>query len=386
MKSLNTQLPLVTTSKIRQFDAYCNQFEDVIRLTLGQPLFPTPSPVKAKAKEAIDRNITYYTPNIGAEATIESVLQYCRERFDLHYGKDEILITVGSTEALTASLRSLLNDGDEVLIPAPVYPGYEPLVNLYNATAVHVDTRRDRFELTPETLQKQITPRTKCIIITDPNNPTGVINSRKNRDRLAAFLAETDLYILADEVYNRIIYTDDYRSFGTYENLRKRLIIVNSFSKSHSMTGWRIGFLLADNDLIKELMKSHQYYVTSACSVTQYAIQAINDAQTERELAVMVRDYRACRDYAWPFLCELGFTTPQMPQGAFYLFLSVEKFGLDGDTFARRLVEEQGVAIIPGSAFNDRYKNYVRLSYCIDLESLKKALDKIKVFVEGLQA
>ncbi|MDR0729520.1 MAG: aminotransferase class I/II-fold pyridoxal phosphate-dependent enzyme [Prevotellaceae bacterium] len=383
MKPLNKQLPLVTTSKIRQFDAYCSQFEHVIRLTLGQPLFPTPSPVKAKAKEAIDRNITYYTPNIGATETIDSVLQYCREQYGLHYGKNEILITVGSSEALTTTLRTLLNDGDEVLIPAPVYPGYEPLVNLYNAKAVHVDTREDHFELTPETLQKYITPRTKCIIITDPNNPTGALISRKNRDRLAEFLAATDIYIIADEVYNRIIYTDDYRSFGTYEKLRQRLIIVNSFSKSHSMTGWRIGFLLADKDITKELMKSHQYYVTSACSVTQYAIQAVNDPQTERELAVMVRDYRACRDYAFPFLNDLGFVTPQMPQGAFYLFVSVEKFGMDGDTFARRLVDEQGVAIIPGSAFSDSYKNYVRISYCVDLEALKKALNKIKAFVEA---
>ncbi|MDR2361794.1 MAG: aminotransferase class I/II-fold pyridoxal phosphate-dependent enzyme [Prevotellaceae bacterium] len=381
MKSLNKQLPLVTTSKIRQFDTYCSQFEHVIRLTLGQPLFPTPTPIKAKAKEAIDHNITYYTPNIGAIATIDSVLQYCRERFNLHYGKDEILITVGSSEALTATLRTLLNDGDEVLIPAPVYPGYEPLVDLYNAKAVHVDTAGDHFELTPETLQKHITPRTKCIIITDPNNPTGVLASRKNRDRLADFLAATGIYIIADEVYNRIIYTDDYRSFGTYEKLRRQLIIVNSFSKSHSMTGWRIGFLLANKDLTKELMKSHQYYVTSACSITQYAIQAVNDPQTERELAVMVRDYRACRDYAYSFLNQLGFNTPQLPQGAFYLFLSVEKFGMDGDTFTRRLVDEQGVAIIPGSAFSDSYKNYVRISYCVDMEILKKALNKIRAFV-----
>ncbi|MDR1680983.1 MAG: aminotransferase class I/II-fold pyridoxal phosphate-dependent enzyme [Prevotellaceae bacterium] len=384
MKALNTQLPLITTSKIRQFDAWCSRFEGVIKLTLGQPLFPTPSPIKAKAKEAIDRDITRYTPNVGAAETIDSVLQYCRERLNLHYGHDEILITVGSSEALTASLRSLLNAGDEVLIPTPAYPGYEPLINLYNASAVHVDTRSDRFELTPETLQKYITPRTKCLIITDPNNPTGILINRKNRDRLADFLAETDLYIIADEVYNRIIYTDDYRSFGTYEKLRKQLIIVNSFSKSHSMTGWRIGFLLAERNLTKELMKSHQYYVTSACSVTQYAIQAINDAQTERELAAMVRDYRACRDYACRCLNEYGFTTPQIPQGAFYLFVSVDKFGLDGDSFARRLVEEQGVAIIPGSAFSDSYKNYVRISYCVDFEILKKAMEKIKIMVTNL--
>jgi aminotransferase len=383
MKVLNRQLQLVRTSIIRQFDAYCNQFPDVIRLTLGQPLFPTPSLIKAKAKEAIDRNITGYTPNIGAPETITNVLQYCRERFDLQYDRDEILITVGSSEALTVTLRTLLNEGDEVIIPSPTYPGYEPLVNLYNARVVKADTGADRFELTPETLQKYLTPKTKCLIVTDPNNPTGALISRKNRDRLAGFLAETGIYIIADEVYNRIVYTDDYRSFGTYRSLREQLIIVNSFSKSHSMTGWRIGFLLADRSLTKELMKSHQYYVTAACSVTQYALQAINSETTEDELRAMVSHYKECRDCLCAFLSELGFELPIVPQGAFYLFFPVDKFGMDGDTFARRLVAEKGVAIIPGSAFSDTYKNYVRISYCIDREVLIAALQKIKAFLNS---
>ncbi len=381
--NLNNHLSEVKTSKIRQFDAYCSQFKDVIKLTLGQPLFPTPSPVKAKAIEAIDKNITYYTPNIGAAETIDAVLKYCKEQLGLAYGKDEILMTVGSTEALTVTLRTLLNDGDEVLIPAPVYPGYEPLVKLYGGVVKYVDTAADNFELTPEAIKKQITPRTKCIIVTDPNNPTGVTMSRQNRDRLVDYLAETGIYVIADEVYNRIIYTGDYRSLGTYDKLRKRLIIVNSFSKSHSMTGWRIGFLLADQSMVQELMKSHQYYVTAACSVTQYALQAVNDVQTEKEVAVMVHDYRECRDYAYDFLVKLGFVMPK-PEGAFYLFASAEKFGMDGDEFAKRLVEQQSVAIIPGSAFSDEYKKYVRLSYCVDLDLLKTALDRIKKFVESL--
>lgn len=384
MKPLNNQLPEVKTSKIRQFDAYCSQFRDVIKLTLGQPLFPTPSPIKAKAKEAIDKNITYYTPNIGSAEAIESTLKYCKEQLSLNYGKDEILMTIGSTEALTVTLRTLLNEGDEVLVPSPVYPGYDPLIRLFNAKIVHVDTGADGFELTPETLQKYITPKTKCIIITDPNNPTGITISAKNRDRLADFLAESGIYVIADEVYNRIIYTDDYRSFGTYEKLRKQLIIINSFSKSHSMTGWRIGFLLADRELVLELMKSHQYFVTAACSVTQYALQALNDVQSEKELGVMVHDYKECRDYIYPFLSKLGFVTPQIPQGAFYLFASVEKFGMDGDTFAKKLVESQSVALIPGSAFGDNYSNYVRFSYCVDLDLLKKALAKVEAFVKSL--
>jgi aminotransferase len=355
----------------------------VIKLTLGQPLFPTPTPIKAKAIEAIHNNVTYYTPNMGAPATLETVLDYCKQQFNLQYGKDEILLTVGSSEALTVTLRTLLNEGDEVLVPAPVYPGYEPLITLYGATAKHVDTVADGFELTPEALEKHITPRTKCIIITDPNNPTGTVISRHNRDRLAAFLADKNIYIIADEVYNRIIYTDDYRSLGTYPQLREKLIIVNSFSKSHSMTGWRIGFLLADRALVKELMKVHQYYVTSACSVTQYALLAVNDEQTEKEMSVMVRSYKECRDYAYDFITQLGFKCYQ-PQGAFYLFASIDKFGMDSDTFCKRLLEQQGVAIIAGSAFSEAYSNYVRISYCVDMELLKKALGKIKIFVESL--
>jgi aminotransferase len=381
--TLNEHLPEIATSKIRQFDAYCNQVQHVIKLTLGQPLFPTPSSVKAKAIEAINRNVTYYTPNAGAPAAIEAVLKYCQEQLNLQYGKDEIILTVGSSEALTVTLRTLLNDGDEVLIPAPVYPGYEPLVKLYGATVQPIDTTANGFELTPDVLAKHLTPRTKCIILTDPNNPTGVLMSRKNRDALAKFLAEKELYVIADEVYNRIIYTDDYSSFGTYEKLREKLIIVNSFSKSHSMTGWRIGYLLACRELVQQLTKSHQYYVTSACSVTQYALQAVNDPQTEAELATMVRNYKECRDYAYQFITQLGFGCCK-PQGAFYLFASIDKFGMDSDTFCRRLVEEQGVAIISGDCFGEAYNNYVRISYCVDLELLQKALDKVKQFVQKL--
>jgi aminotransferase len=381
--NINVHLSEISTSKIRQFDTYCSQFKDIIKLTLGQPLFPTPSPVKAKAIEAIHNNITYYTPNAGAPATIEAVLEYCQKQFNLQYGTDEILLTVGSSEALTVALRALLNDGDEVLIPAPVYPGYEPLVKLYGATVKQVDTADNGFELTPETLEKHITPRTKCIILTDPNNPTGILMSRKNRDRLAGFLAETNIYIIADEVYNRIIYTDDYASFGCYPKLREKLIIVNSFSKSHSMTGWRIGFLLACRELLQQLTKPHQYYVTSACSVTQYALRAINDPQTEKELSLMVRNYKECRDYAYDFITKLGFGCLK-PQGAFYLFASIAKFGLDSDTFCRRMAEEQGVAVTSGSSFSDAYDDYIRISYCVDFELLKKALDKVKMFVEKL--
>ena len=383
MKTLNNQLAEVQQSKIRQFDAYCSQYKDVIKLTLGQPLFPTPSPIKAKAKEAIDKNITFYAPNVGLSEAIENTLQYCKEQLNLNYGKDEIFMTVGSTEALSVTLRTLLNDGDEVLIPAPVYPGYEPLVKLYNAKVVEVDTAADGFELTPETLEKYITPKTKCIIVTDPNNPTGISMSIENRNRLVEYLVKTGIYVIADEVYNRIVYSEGYRSLGTYPELRDQLIIVNSFSKSHSMTGWRIGFLLATAPMIKELMKAHQYYVTAACSVTQYALQAINDAQTEKEVAVMVHDYKECRDFAYDFITNLGFKCVK-PEGAFYLFASVEKFGMDGDEFAKKLVDEQHVALIPGSAFSDLYKNYVRFSYCVDLDLLKKALDKLAVFVKGL--
>ncbi|MDR3133495.1 MAG: aminotransferase class I/II-fold pyridoxal phosphate-dependent enzyme [Prevotellaceae bacterium] len=385
---LNGHLSEIATSKIRQFDAYCidaycNRFHEVIKLTLGQPLFPTPSPVKAKAMEAINRNITYYTPNMGAPEAIEAVWRYCQEQLNLQYGKDEIVLTVGSSEALAVTLRALLNEGDEVLVPAPVYPGYEPLVRLYGATVKPVDTTADGFELRPETLAGYLTPRTKCVIITDPNNPTGAVMRRENRDALADFLAGKELYVIADEVYNRIIYTDDYCSFGRYEQLREQLVIVNSFSKSHSMTGWRIGYLLACGGLVRELTKVHQYYVTSACSVTQYALQAVNERQTEAEVAAMVRNYRECRDYAYGFIRELGFGCDK-PEGAFYLFASIGKFGMDSDSFCRRLVAEAGVAIIPGSCFGEEYSNYIRISYCVDLELLKKALDKVKRFVERL--
>ncbi len=380
----NKNLSKIQTSKIRQFDAYCNQFAGHIKLTLGQPLFPTPSPIKAKAIEGINKNVTGYTPNRGAMETLEVLSKYCKKHFDLDYGTDEIIIGIGTTEVLASSLRTILNDGDEVLIPSPAYPGYEPLVLMNNCTVKHIDTAADGFQLTVENLKKHITPKTRCIIITDPSNPTGVSLSRKNRDELADFLATTDIYLIADEVYNRVMYNNDYQSFGKYPALRDQLIIVNSFSKSHSMTGWRLGWSMTSAAFASEMAKVHQYYVTAACSVGQYGLLALFDEQTEKEIAQMVTAYRENMEYACDFLTKLGFKCEQ-PQGAFYLYISTEPFGMDGDTFAKRLVEENGVAIIPGNAFGKEYDNYIRLSYCVDMPVLKAALDRIKAFVDKLK-
>ncbi len=380
----NKNLSKIQTSKIRQFDAYCNQFPGHIKLTLGQPLFPTPTPIKAKAIEAINKNVTGYTPNRGAMDTLQILQKYCKKHFDIDYGTDEIIMGIGTTEVLASALRTILNDGDEVLIPSPAYPGYEPLILMNNCTVKHVDTAADGFQLTVENLKKHIGPKTRCIIITDPCNPTGVALNRKNRDELAAFLATTDIYLIADEVYNRVMYTEDYQSFGKYPALRDQLVIVNSFSKSHSMTGWRLGWAMTSAAFANEMAKVHQYYVTAACSVGQYGLLAILDEQTEKEIAVMVREYRANMEYACDFLTKLGFIC-EKPQGAFYLYLSTAPFGMDGDTFAQRLVQEGGVAAIPGNAFGKEYDNYIRFSYCVDMPVLEEALNRIKNFVSKLK-
>jgi len=379
----NKNLSKIKTSKIRMFDAYCDQFQGHIKLTLGQPMSPTPTPIKEKAIEGIQKNVTTYTPNRGAVDTVEIIKKYCKQYLDIEYNTDEIIIGIGTTEVLASSLRTILNDGDEVLIPAPAYPGYEPLILMNNCTVKYIDTVADGFQLTVENLKKHITPQTKCIIITDPCNPTGMALSRKNRDELAAFLSTTDIYLLADEVYNRILYTDDYQSFGKYPDLRNQLIIVNSFSKSHSMTGWRLGWAMVTKDFANEMAKVHQYYVTAACSVGQYGLLAILDLQTEKEIAAMLDSYRANMEYAHDFLTKLGFICHK-PQGAFYLYASTEPFGMNGDTFAARLVEENGVALIPGNSFGEAYDNYVRLSYPVDMSVLKEALNRIKQFVEKL--
>lgn len=379
----NKNLSKIQTSKIRQFDGYCNQFAGHIKLTLGQPLFPTPTTIKEKAIEGIRKDVTTYTPNRGAVETVKTIQQYCKQFLGIDYGTDEIIVGIGTTEVLASSLRTILNDGDEVLIPAPAYPGYEPLILMNNCTVKYIDTAGDGFQLTVENLKKHITPKTRCIIITDPSNPTGMALTRQNRDELAAFLATTDIYLLADEVYNRILYTDDYQSFGKYPALRKQLIVVNSFSKSHSMTGWRLGWSMTTKEFANEMAKVHQYYVTAACSVGQYGLLAILDPQTEKEIAVMVDKYRDNMEYAYDFLKKLGFNT-QKPQGAFYYYLSTETFGMNGDTFAERLVQENGVALIPGNAFGTEYDNYVRLSFPVDMPVLQTALDRIKQFVGKL--
>jgi len=383
-QKLNKNLSKIQTSKIRHFDAYCNQFPGHIKLTLGQPLFPTPSPIKAKAIEGINKNVTGYTPNRGAVETLKTIQEYCKRFLDLDYGTDEIILGIGTTEVLASSLRTILNDGDEVIIPSPAYPGYEPLIIMNNCTVKHVDTAADGFQLTVENLKKHITPKTRCIIITDPCNPTGAALSRKNRDELAAFLVTTDIFLIADEVYNRVMYTKDYQSFGKYPALRNQLVIVNSFSKSHSMTGWRLGWSMSTAEFAHEMAKVHQYYVTAASSVGQYGLLALLDDQTEKEIAQMVTAYRENMEYACDFLTKLGFTCNK-PEGAFYLYISTAPFGLDGDTFAERLIQENGVAVIPGNAFGEEYNDYIRLSYCVDMPVLKTALDRIKDFTAKLK-
>ncbi len=377
--NLNKKLELFQISEIRKFNNYASSFSDVIKLTLGEPHFSTPEPIVEKANEAFALGKTKYTNNRGSKETLEMISKYLEKYFSYEYSSEEIIVTVGAQEALSLTLMTLLNDGDEVIIPSPSYPGYEPLVKMFGGNVKSVSTLENDFILSAEELEKAISQKTKAILLTYPNNPTGVTLNEVQTRELYEVLKNKDVYIILDEVYNRLLFESEYYSLASYPELKEKVIVINSFSKSHAMTGWRIGFIATCKSLINEMTKVHQYLVTSKSSIAQHSILACLDV----DIQYMLEDYKEKRDYCMKRLDEIGLDYIT-PSGGFYIFVSVRKIGFDALTFAHRLLEEVGVAVIPGSAFGSCGEDYIRISFPTSMEVLEKAFDKIERFVKKI--
>ncbi|ASF39223.1 aromatic amino acid aminotransferase [Halobacillus halophilus] len=377
---INPRLNDIQISGIRRFFNMVNQYDDVISLTIGQPDFYTPDHIKQAAVNAIQYNRTTYTPNAGILELRQAIEQYVSEKYGLSYqAEEEIIVTVGASQAIDATLRTILTPGDEVILPGPVYPGYEPLIKLAGATPVYVDTRGQDFKLTAKQLEQSITSKTKAVILPYPSNPTGVSLTESELRGIADVLKKYKLFGLADEIYSELVYTGNHTSIAQFSDVRDHIIVINGISKSHAMTGWRIGFLLAPSWLAKHILKVHQYNVSCPTSISQYAaLEALTNGKEDPSF--MKEEYKERRDYVMRRLSGMGLDYV-VPDGAFYIF---PKFPMDGMTSfekAVQLLEECRLALVPGDAFSTYGEGYMRLSYAYSQDTLKKGLDRLEAFL-----
>ncbi len=382
-KRFNKQLDKIQVSLIRQFDQAISEIPGVLRLTLGEPDFTTPDHVKEAAKRAIDQNQSYYTGMSGLLTLRQAASDFVKEKYQLTYNpENEILVTIGATEALSATLTAILEEGDRVLLPAPAYPGYEPIVNLVGAEIVEIDTTENGFVLTPEMLEKAILEqgdKLKAVILNYPANPTGITYSREQLEALAAVLRKYEIFVVCDEVYSELTYTgENHVSLGTM--LRDQAIIINGLSKSHAMTGWRLGFILAPANFTAQLIKSHQYLVTAANTMAQHAaVEALTAGKNDAE--PMKKEYIQRRDYIIEKMTALGFEIIK-PDGAFYIFAKIpEGYNQDSFAFLKDFAQKKAVAFIPGAAFGRYGEGYVRLSYAASMETIREAMKRLEEYM-----
>ena len=382
-KRFNKQLDKIQVSLIRQFDQAISEIPGVLRLTLGEPDFTTPNHIKEAAKKAIDQNQSYYTGMSGLIALRQAASDFVREKYQLDYApENEILVTIGATEALSATLTAILEEGDKVLLPAPAYPGYEPIVNLVGAEVVEIDTTENNFVLTPEMLEKAILEqgdKLKAVILNYPANPTGITYNREQLEALAAVLRKYEIFVVCDEVYSELTYTGEaHVSLGTM--LRDQAIIINGLSKSHAMTGWRLGLIFAPAAFTAQLIKSHQYLVTAANTMAQHAaVEALTAGKNDAE--PMKKEYIQRRDYIIEKMTALGFEIIK-PDGAFYIFAKIPAgYNQDSFAFLKDFAQKKAVAFIPGAAFGRYGEGYVRLSYAASMETIKEAMKRLEEYI-----
>ena len=382
-KRFNKQLDKIQVSLIRQFDQAISEIPGVLRLTLGEPDFATPDHVKKAAKRAIDQNQSYYTGMSGLLTLRQAASDFVKEKYQLDYApENEILVTIGATEALSATLTAILEEGDKVLLPAPAYPGYEPIVNLVGAEIVEIDTTENGFILTPEMLEKAILEqgdKLKAVILNYPANPTGITYSREQLEALAAVLRKYEIFVVCDEVYSELTYTGEaHVSLGTM--LRDQAIIINGLSKSHAMTGWRLGFIFAPAAFTAQLIKSHQYLVTAANTMAQHAaVEALTAGKSDAE--PMKKEYIQRRDYIIEKMTALGFEIIK-PDGAFYIFTKIPAgYNQDSFAFLKDFAQKKAVAFIPGAAFGRYGEGYVRLSYAASMETIREAMERLEEYM-----
>lgn len=371
-------------SGIRKFFELLDGSRDVISLGIGEPDFVTPWHIRDAGIESLEKGFTYYTPNAGTTDLRRAISDYMKRSVGVSYSiKDEIVVTVGGSEAIDLALRALINPGDEVIVPEPSFVCYGPMASLAGAVPVPVATlEEDDFRLTPERLEAAITPKTKVLILPYPNNPTGAILDKASLEKLAKIIIKNDLIVISDEIYSELTYGASHVSPASIEGLCERTIVVNGFSKSYAMTGWRLGYACGPKEIIAVMTRVHQYAIMSAPTTAQFAaVEALDNGDCD--IAEMREEYNRRRRFMCDRFNAIGLEC-KMPEGAFYMFPSIKKTGLSSEEFCARLLREKKVAVIPGNAFGESGEGYVRCCYAASMKNIAKALDRIEEFISSL--
>ena len=384
-KELSKKVIAIKPSGIRKFFDLVSEMQDVISLGVGEPDFDTPWHIRDEGIYALEKGRTFYTSNSGLKALRQEISNYIKRTQNIVYNPDnEIIVTVGGSEAIDIGIRALVNDGDEVIIPQPSYVSYEPCALLANAKPVIINLKAENeFRLTSDELLNAITEKTKILILPFPNNPTGSIMDKDDLEKIAKVIIEKDIYVMSDEIYSELSYKDKHVSIASLPQMKERTILINGFSKAYAMTGWRLGYACAPKEIIKQMTKIHQYAIMCAPTTSQYAaVEALKNG--DNDVAMMRQSYNQRRRFLLNAFKEMNLPCFE-PFGAFYVFPCIKEFGMTSEEFATRLLQEEKVAAIPGNAFGDSGEGYLRISYAYSLDNLKKAMERLGRFVKKLR-
>lgn len=378
---LSEKVVAIEPSGIRKFFDIVSEMKDAISLGVGEPDFDTPWHVREEGIYSLEKGCTFYTSNAGLKELRIEIAKYLHRRCNVSYDHEkEIMITVGGSEAIDLALRAMLDPGDEVLIPMPSYVSYLPCVTLADGVPVVIELKEeDEFKLTRQQLLDSITDKTKVLILPFPNNPTGAVMTREDLAEIVDVIIEKDLFVISDEIYSELTYNGDHVTIASFPGMRDRCVLINGFSKSYAMTGWRLGYAAAPALILQQMLKIHQFAIMCAPTTSQYAaVEALRNG--DKDVEEMREAYNQRRRFLIKALRDMGMEVFE-PFGAFYVFPSIKQFGMTSDEFAEKLLEEEKVAVVPGTAFGACGEGFLRISYAYSVEDLKKALEKIEKFV-----
>jgi len=382
---ISKKIAAIEPSGIRKFFDIVSEMSDAISLGVGEPDFDTPWNVREEGIYSLEKGRTFYTSNSGLKELRIEICKYLDRKYDLHYDPiEETLVTVGGSEAIDAAFRAMIDPGDEVLIPQPSYVSYIPCAVLADAVPVVINLQeKNNFKLTKEELLERITKKTKILVLSFPNNPTGAIMDKDELAELVPIIIEHDLIVISDEIYSELTYKGEHTSIASFPGMKERTIVINGFSKAFAMTGWRLGYAVGPSEIINQMTKIHQFAIMCAPTNSQFAaIEALKNC--DEDVSKMVEAYNQRRRYLLNAFKEMGIECFE-PHGAFYVFPSIKKFGMTSEEFATKLLQEEKLAVVPGTAFGDSGEGFLRISYAYSLENLKTGLERIRRFVERLE-
>lgn len=382
---LSKTITTIEPSGIRKFFDIVSEMDDAISLGVGEPDFDTPWHIRDEGIYSLEKGRTFYTSNAGLKELKIEISKYLDRRFGLSYDYNkEMLVTVGGSEAIDIAMRAMLDPQDEVLIPQPSYVSYVPCCVLANGTPVPIELKAENeFRLTAEELEAAITPKTKLLVMPFPNNPTGAVMEKKDLEAVAEVVKKHDLFVLSDEIYAELTYLDNHVSIASIPEMRERTIVINGFSKSHAMTGWRLGYACGPEVIIKQMLKIHQFAIMCAPTTSQYAaVEALRNG--DEDVAMMREEYNGRRRYVLERFKEMGLSCFE-PFGAFYAFPCIKDLGMSSDEFATKLLQTKKVAVVPGTAFGACGEGFLRISYAYSLDDLRIALDRVAEFVTEIR-